>query len=71
MKILETIAGKTYFKVKVFAIDTSNNEEMIILSSDYHLTCDKIRRRIITYQKYGYVGLSSYDLNIFERFQNS
>lgn len=46
MKILETMAKKTRFDVKVFVMDTSSNERTITKVSNYHLTRDKVRMKL-------------------------
>lgn len=61
MKILDTMAQKTQFEVKVPGRETrdlekfkaynpSFSEKNFTLISDYHLTCGKIRRKIVPSQ---------------------
>lgn len=48
INLVETMVEKTQFEVEFSTMDTSISEETITENFDYHLTCDKIRRVIIT-----------------------
>lgn len=60
----------TQFLVEVLARDTSYSERNFIVAFDYHWNDDKVKREIIPYQGYIYVGLGCYDLKVVERLQN-
>lgn len=46
-----------------------SSRENFTLVSDYHLTCDNVRIKIIPSQWYIYVVLGCYDLNMAEGLQ--
>lgn len=71
MKISETMAGNTQFKVEVSAMDTNSSDGTVIEFSNYHLTRDKVMRKVVLSQRYDYAGLDKYFLNIVEELQNS
>lgn len=71
MKILETMAEKTRFEVKVPLMNTISSERRIIDTYDYHLTHIKVMRKIVPSQRENYVYIECYALNMDERLQNS
>lgn len=66
MKLLETMAEKTQFKVNVSTISTSSNERKIINALDYYLIWTKVMREIVSSQRDNYVRLECYSLNVAE-----
>lgn len=60
------MAYKTHFKVEVLAMDTINNENSIGEVSNHRLTRDKVKRYIVPFQRFNYVGLGCYALNFAE-----
>lgn len=70
MKLLETMAEKTQFKMNVSTISTSSNERKITNALDYYLICAKVMREIVSSQKDNYVRLECHSLNVVEGLQN-
>lgn len=77
MKVLEIMVNKTQFemeiparetryKEEVKAPDPSSSERNFVVTSNYHLTHDKITSEIKPSQGYNYVDFSYYDLNVDE-----
>lgn len=64
MKILETMAGKTWFQVEVHTMNIISIEGMITKA------CDKLRKKIVLSQKNNYFGLRCYALNVDKGLQN-
>lgn len=60
---------KIQFEVVVTTMDTGSSEGMFTQVSDYHLTHDKIWRKIVPSQGYTYAGIDSYALNMAEVLQ--
>lgn len=48
MKVLKIMIEKTRFKVEVSAININSSKKTIITTIDYHLTHDKIRKKMIS-----------------------
>lgn len=71
MEILETMIGKTQFKVEVFDMDTSSSNGRVTTTYDYHLTNYKVRRKIMTSQDYNYTSLDFHVLIVDKWFKNS
>lgn len=57
--------------MNVSIMDTSSSERIITMIFDYYLICDKVRRKIMSYQRYTYDGLGIFALNVVEWLQNS
>lgn len=51
-------------------IGTSNSEKIIIEASDFHLNRDKVRKKIVSSQSNGHVGLRCCALKVVEGLQN-
>lgn len=47
-------------------MDTSSSDKTIIKVSDYHWTCDKVKREFLPYKKGDYASLGCYALNVVE-----
>lgn len=71
MNVAEIMIENTLFEVEVCARDTSSSEPNFIVTPNYHCTRDKIRRDIVSSQRYSYASLVCHYLNMDKRLQNS
>lgn len=62
--LLETMAKKTQFEVEFHTMDTSSIKEIVTEASDYHLTRDKVMRKIVASQRDNYARLGCYTFNV-------
>lgn len=71
MEFLETRAGKTQFEMEVPTIDISSSDVMVTEASNYHLTRNKVKMKILPSQSKNYSCFECYALNMANGLQNS
>lgn len=63
------MANKTQFQVEVHVMDTNSSVGTIIKACNYYFTCNKVMWVIVPSQRYDYVSIGCYALNLTKLLQ--